>query len=464
MTDKGNTPSRRAFLMAAATSASLIAPKAVFAQEAAAPAPAPADTPLLQVPDTPGADDLNVAIIGLGSQGMILLDALLRIPGIHIRAICDIWEYSRKRGAGVARKFGHDPAVYEDYQELLRSHNNLQAVIIATPDFLHAEQAITCMEAGLHVYCETPMSHRLALARRMATASHRTGRRLQIGQQRRSNPRYIHAIRELIHRRQILGRITNASAHWNRGWAGDLAWPKKYEIPKDILQRYGYDSMSRFRNWRWYRQYSQGPFLELASNQLDVIDWALEARPVSVYAGGGISTGNGGHECYDNVFCIIEYATPRGPCRVTYEMRSTNGFGQYFENVFGDEGTLQIAEVAPLGDYFAPEECRAPDWQPYCEQNLLGARHTVFHSVSKDEIAEIRESLIPHTHSYPIPVTLHCAPQRPHLENFFDAIRTGVPLNCPAAVGYRTAVIVQKCLAAAKRRRRLDFTERDFAI
>ena len=109
--------------------------------EATAPPVAPKD---LQV--------INVALLGAGAQGQVLTDAMLRIPGLRFRAVCDIWaEYNQKRVVNSLRKFKHEVNVYEDYREMLDKEKELDAVVIATPDFWHSQHAIDCLKAGKHV-------------------------------------------------------------------------------------------------------------------------------------------------------------------------------------------------------------------------------------------------------------------------------------------------------------------------
>ena len=71
---------------------------------------------------------------------------------------------------------------------MLANETDLDAVIIATPDFWHAQHTIDCLEAGINVYCEKEMSTTLENAKRMVLTSRETGKLLQIGHQRRSHP------------------------------------------------------------------------------------------------------------------------------------------------------------------------------------------------------------------------------------------------------------------------------------
>ncbi len=167
------------------------------------------------------AEDLRLAIIGPGSQGRNLVNNCLKIPGVRFAAVCDIWPYHQKYCANLLKKYDQEVAVYADYQEMLAKEKDLDAVIVATPDWVHAEQTVACLKAGLHVYCEKEMSNTIEGARQMVQAARETGKLLQVGHQRRSNPRYWHAIK-LIEKDKVLGRITHFYGQWNRG--------KRYEI------------------------------------------------------------------------------------------------------------------------------------------------------------------------------------------------------------------------------------------
>ena len=92
-------------------------------------------------------------------------------PGLRFRAVCDIWtDYNQSGVVNTLKRFKHEPNGYEDYREMLDKEKELDAVIIATPDFWHAQHTIDCLKAGKHVYCEKEMSNTLEGARRMVTA------------------------------------------------------------------------------------------------------------------------------------------------------------------------------------------------------------------------------------------------------------------------------------------------------
>jgi len=406
-------------------------------------------------------DQLNVAVIGTGAEGRILIEDSIKIPGIRFKAICDIWDYSRRYAQRFLKKNGHDVKAYEDYQDMLANEKDLDAVIVASPDWMHAEHANACMQKGLHVYCEKEMSNSLEKAASIVRTARDTKRIVQIGHQRRSNPRYIHAIEKLIHQIHLLGRVTHATAQWNRAKVKDLGWPKKYEIPAEKLAKYGYNSMTEFRNWRWYKKYGGGPIVDLGSHQIDLFEWVWGVNPSSVIASGGIDFYKQ-HEWYDNVLCIFEYPTSEGTARAFYETLTTTSHRGFSEAFRGINGTIEIAEVPQRGNA-ALREAHAPDWTPYAKQGLLKQKATsIKQSSSKNVAIDVRVTA--ETGKWPLPIDLSKPAHQPHLENFFNAIRYGTPLNCPPEKGYETAVAVLAVNRAVASEKKINFKKSDFHV
>jgi len=88
-----------------------------------------------------------------------------------------------------------------------------------------------------------------------------------------------------------------------------------------------------------YKEYSGGPFAELASHQIDVADWVFDAAPLSVMAAGGIDYWKDGRETYDNIEAIFEYPGGR---RLVSTCLLWNAHEKFHEHVIGDQGTLEI--------------------------------------------------------------------------------------------------------------------------
>lgn len=402
-------------------------------------------------------DDLNLAIIGPGSQGRNLLTQCLKIDGVRFKAVCDIWPYHQRYAQNILKKYDMPVSVYTDYKEMLAAESDLDAVIIATPDWVHADQTIDCLKAGLHVYCEKEMSNTLDGCRRMVQAARETGKLLQVGHQRRSNPRYYHA-RKMIYKDKVLGRITHFNGQWNRPARYDLGWPKGKELSGELLEKYGYGTMDRFRNWRWYREFSGGPMADLGSHQIDVFNWFLEAAPKGVQATGGLDYYND-REWYDNVLALYDYEVHGEPVRGFYQVINTSSHGGYYETFMGVEGSLVISEDINKGFLFREVTAKRREWEDEASKVETMGRDAIQLKVGETLGADGKKSAEAQKLEAEVQKK---KPHTFHLENFFDAIRNGTALNCPPDIAYETAVSVLKANEAVQSGCRLSFNPDDF--
>jgi predicted dehydrogenase len=408
-------------------------------------------------------DDINIALLGAGEQGRVLMNICLKIPGIRFKAVCDIWTaYNQKRASGLLKKYRHENNTYVDYKEMLDKENDLDAVIIATPDFWHADHTVDCLKAGLHVYCEKEMSNTLEGARRMVQAARQTGKLLQIGHQRRSNPRYIFCYEKLLKEAKLLGQITAVNGQWNRAVAPPRIVPRGTEMDTQTLTRYGYKSMQQLRNWRWYKGLGGGPIVDLGSHQIDIYNWFLDAYPQSVMASGRTNYyDKNTHQWYDTVMAVYEYQTPQGPVTAFYQTISTNSGNGYFESFMGTEGTLVISEPQYRCCVYRENWVLETKWDRWVKKGYLKKVEGLDQPESEDTVADVRPPS-PKPARYDMLVNMNKPVHQPHLENFFDAVRGKASLNCPAEVGYDTAVAVLKVNAAAEAGRKLDFEPAEF--
>ena len=403
--------------------------------------------------------ELRVALIGAGTQGRVLIESCLRIPGIRFVAVCDIWNYSQRYASRYLKKYGYTVNVYEDYRDMLSKEKNLDVAIVATPDWMHAEHANACMESGLHVYCEKEMSNSLDSARAIVQTARKTGKLLQVGHQRRSNPRYIHAIDLLIHEKNILGRVNAIYAQWNRAKSDMLGWPKQYTMDQGKLEKYGYASMTEFRNWRLFKKYGGGPLVDLGSHQIDLFSWVYGTNPLSVVASGGIDYYKN-WQWYDNAMTIYDFKTKEGTARAFYQVQTTTKHGGFYEVFMGENGSLQISEVPQRGNW-AMRETHAPEWDSLVKLGLLKSEAPPIQKVdTKNIFLDVRVTA--EAGRWPLPVEMAKPAHQPHLENFFNAILHGTPLNCPPEVAYESAVAVLKANEVIETRRFFRFQPEHF--
>jgi predicted dehydrogenase len=280
----------------------------------------------------------------------------------------------------------------------------------------------------------------------------------------------------VIDETKILGCITHAYGQWNRSIDTTLprGAPKGYPIEDATLKKYGYDTMDRFRNWRWYKKYGSGPIADLGSHQIDIFGWFLNARPMNLTARGGLDYyKDKGYECYDNVLAIYEFTTSWGLVRAFYQVLSTTSARGYFETFMGTEGTLQISERASLcrvyaEGYLTPGEGEEHPWDKWAAKGYLIREPKTAEEKPKPKtdadaiLAMYVPSRPPVTYLFKIEVEemLHKA----HLENFFAAVRGEAKLNCPGEVGYETCVQVLRANDAVPAGKTLEFKEADFKV
>lgn len=400
---------------------------------------------------------INIALIGCGAEGQVLLESILKIEGVHLVAIVDVWDYNRNINVRRLKAYGVTVRDYENYEDLLAHEKDLQAVVVATPDFWHAPITNACLKAGLHVYCEKMMSNTLDGARSMVQTMRDTGKLLQIGHQRRSNPRYIFALNRLLHEAKICGRLTAANAQWNRAVSEDLGWPKKSVIPPEKLAHYGYTDMHQFRNWRWFKGLGGGPLSDLGAHQIDIFNWWFGQLPVSVMASGGMDYYKN-HEWYDNAMVVYEYALPAGTARAFYQVQTTTSAGGgYYECFMGDEGSLKMSENPSITTIF--REARAPSWDEWIHRKYIVAKKAPEAAAADATKVDVRETA--QLAEFQIPVFFNKAIHQPHLENFFNAIRGEAKLNCPADEAFKSEYIIHKANEAIAARKTIEINVAD---
>lgn len=416
-----------------------------------------ADKPAAAAAAQASGPKLKVALIGCGAQGQVLLESLQVINTINLVAVADIWDYNRRIVMGRMKDIGQPVRGYRDLDELLAGEKDLQAVVVATPDFWHAPVTNAALKAGLHVYCEKMMSNTIEGARSIVKAMRDSGKLCQIGHQRRSNPRYLFALNKLVREAQICGRLTAAHAQWNRTVSNDLGFPKKTEIPPDVLAKYGFKDMHQFRNWRWFKALGGGPLSDLGAHQIDIFNWFFGGLPRSVMASGGTDYYKN-HEWFDNAMAIYEFPqADGGVARAFYQVQTTTSSGGgYFEMFSGDEGTIRMSENPSLCALWR-EDRSTKSWDELAGKNFLRATPTP--QLAEADKVDVRETapLL----KYDIPVSFAKKIHQPHLENFFNAVLGKGKLNCPADEAFTSEYIIHKAIESVETGKKITITKEE---
>jgi predicted dehydrogenase len=403
-----------------------------------------------RAPKKTGLKTLNIALIGYGEEGKVLLESLINIDGVKIVAVCDIWEFHLHAATQYLKYIGGEANAYTDFEDLLAKEKNLDAAIVATPDFWHAPITNACLKAGLHVYCEKMMSNTIEGARSMVQTMRQTGKLLQIGHQRRSNPRYLFALDKLVRGQNLCGQLTAANAQWNRAVKPDFTWKARDTLSPETLAKYGYKDMHQFRNWRWFRSLGGGPLSDLGAHQIDIFNWWFNAPPKSVFASGGLDYYQN-HEWYDNAMVIYEYQVGKKMARASYQVQTTTSAGGgYWEMFMGDQATIKISEDPKLTAIY--REDGAPSWDDLIQRNIFLPKNddTGGAKVDARETAALAK--------YDMAVSFSKPPHMPHLENFFNSIRGEAKLNCPADEAFRSEYVIHKANESIAKGQRLIIT------
>lgn len=372
MSDERRALNRRSFMKESAVASATFAGalEAFRAQQAMAAEAAPKKN----------ARPMNVAIIGTGSEGTMLIGEMVKTPGVMCKAICDIWppsmeaglkkirdektigDYREGKDKADALKVAKEATGYKDYKEMLDKEKDVEAVIIATPLHLHAAMTVDVLNAGKHVYCEKMMAQTVEDCQKIAKVAKSTDKVLMFGHQQHWNKWYTLG-HKLIHNDKICGKMTHMRAWWNRNgtWRRKVADGEKTLIdPK----KFGYKSVDHLRNWRLFWETSGGLMAELACHQLDIANWYSESVPTAVIGIGGTDfrdDWNG--EVFDNVQVIFEYGNH---IKLTYQSITTNSYDGQGEQFMGTEGTLLISRTG--GAMFREPGAPPLPWQKHAEK------------------------------------------------------------------------------------------------
>jgi predicted dehydrogenase len=389
-------------------------------------------------------DRIRIGLIGAGGMGFGDTETALRVKGVELVAAADLYDGRLTR---VREVWGKQIFTTRDYREVL-GRNDLDAVIIATPDHWHQQIAIDAMKAGKDVYCEKPVVQRLEEGHAVIETQRQTKRIFQVGSQFVSSILYKKA-KELLASGAIGELNMVDSSLWRRGAMS--AW--QYSIPPDAspqtcdwerflgrAPKVAWDA-KRFFRWRNYRDYGTGIGGDLFVHQFTSAHFVTNAKgPSRVFATGGLRLWNDGRDVPDQLLGLFDYPkTEAHPAftinfRVSFADGGTDhaGWGTWVYRFVGSDGVIEIGDgVTVKRKPRAKEPGTSIDTFPEKVQEAFIKEYRKQYPKGDPELSETPEAR-------------YVAPNRyderlDHFKNFFKAMRTREQVLEDAVYGFRAA-------------------------
>ena len=388
-----------------------------------------------------GANDrVRVGIVGVKGMGgghlRNLVGPDMKDDNVEVVAVCDLWETARLRAKATAQL--PDARVYTDYRRMLEQQD-IDAVVVATPDHWHGRIGFDALLAGKNVYIEKPMTRRLDEAFKIYDAAKETGLTVQIGSQGCSDTKYLHA-RDLVKAGAIGPLLWAQGSYCRNNPTGEWNYPIEAELtPQSIDWKTWLGpapkrdwSPERFFRWRKYWDYGTGIIGDLWPHRLHPLMLAMHINefPKSVSCIGAdmcradSKPGPDGkpsgapRDVPDTTLMMVEF-----PSGVSIVLAGSTVNERGLEDVIrGAKGNLTMGgsrlQVIPERPYV--DEVDGRDETPID----AGETHVK------------------------------------HMRNFLDSIRNGKPANCNEDLAIRVQTIVSMAEVAFRKQRHVRFDER----
>jgi len=228
---------------------------------------------------------LNIAVVGTQNQAWWNIQ---HITGENIIALCDVDANHLARAAESFPK----AAQYRDFRKMLDKQRDIDAVLVATPDHIHAPASLMAMRLGKHVYCEKPLAHSVYEARVMARLAAERGLATQMGTQIHAGSNYRRVV-ELIQGGAI-GPVREVHVWCGKSWSnGRFKFGKPapayldWELWLGPSPKRPYSEGVHPANWRRFWDWGTGTLGDMACHHMDLAWWALNLRhPTTIRALG----------------------------------------------------------------------------------------------------------------------------------------------------------------------------------
>jgi predicted dehydrogenase len=292
----------------------------------------------------------RVGLIGAGWYGKSDLFRLIQVTSVEVIALADPDKNMLEEAATLVsqrQQSKKKPLQYNDYRKML-AENQLDIVLIGSPDHWHALQAIDALKAGAHVYLQKPISVDVLEGEAIVAAAKKYNKVVQVGTQRKSTPHLIEAKKNIVDK-GLLGKISHAEMccyYHMRNNSDPAVQPVPaffdYDMwtgPAPLLPFTGLPH----RGWRAMMEYGNGITGDMCIHMFDTVRWMLDLGwPKRINASGGIYMQKGGRSNiadtqtatfeYEDLNCVWQHRTWGTPADPEYPWAFI---------LYGEKGTLK---------------------------------------------------------------------------------------------------------------------------
>jgi predicted dehydrogenase len=420
-----NNFSRRKFLGMSAAAGASIASQAILLS----PEPLVAS-----MRPYPASDRVRFGMIGIGMQGSGLLNESIKLPGVECAAAADLYDGRHTLAREIVRA---DLPVTRRYQDLL-ANKDIDCIVAAVPDHWHRQVVVDAVNAGKDIYCEKPMSHTPADGATMVEAAKKTGRIVQIGSQRVSSL-ICKKAKEIISQ-GMLGDLMLVE-----GWLGrnDPTGAWEYPPPTDLSpQTLDWDTWQGtvpkrpfdpniFARWRCWKEYGTGVagdlLVHLVSGMMFML--GINQPPAMATSIGGILRWKDGRNMPDVHATLFYYG------ELPVYMRLN--LGTEMPETYRIQGSKGILEVTEFGLTYSPQTGKDSGPSYYAGGFPHAMRDAYEKKWHEENDVKLGHEPMPEVISFRGP---DYDDVRPHLWNFFEAVRTRNPVVEDAVFGHNAAL------------------------
>lgn len=394
----------------------------------------PSSTPSWRASQVAPSNRVRFGIIGVGMQGSSLLAESIKFADVECVAACDVYDGRHTLAREIVRP---DLPVTRRYQQLLEDRT-IDCVIVAVPDHWHKQIVLDAVSAGKDVYIEKPMSHNPADGVAMVGAAKKSGRIVQVGSQRVSSQICAKA-RELISK-GTLGDLMMVEAWLGRN-SPSGAW--QYPPPPDLspqnldwntwlgtAPKRPFDPIL-FARWRAWKEYGTGVAGDLLVHLVSgfIFMTGLNQPPTQAMAVGGIRRWKDGRNTPD--VHLVQYYYGDLPVSMRLNL------GTSIEETYRFHGSKGLLEVTASSVTFSPQVGTDQSPSYYASSFPRALREAYFKKWHEENDPRPGQAPLSEVISFRGPGYNDI---RPHLWNFFDAVRTRKPVVEDAVFGHNAAL------------------------